>query len=258
MPRLDRYLNKTHVMIQRIFHTFSLTESEIDEQLKPVMKKAPSIKLGLLASSQGVTVTLTGWYPTFSPRKASDNSQNPALLQSTASLIRSRLGQFVYGENRQTMEEVVGECLRSHGLTLAVAESCTGGLISHRLTQVPGSSSYLDRSLVCYSNQAKQDLLGVSPAILRRHGAVSAPVARAMARGIRKQSQAVFGLAVTGIAGPGGGSKQKPVGLVFVGLDWPGGTTVCKFYFHGDRPTIKMRASQAALDVLRRQLLQKP
>ena len=258
LPRLGRYLNKTHVMKQKIFHTFGLTESEIDEQLKPVMKQFPSIQLGLLASSQGVTVTLTGWHAAIPPRKPLNDTQNLALLQSAASLVRSHLRQFVYGEDRQTMEEVIGEYLRSHSLTLAVAESCTGGLIGHRLTQVPGSSSYLDRVVVCYSNQAKQDLLGVSPEVLRRHGAVSAPVARAMARGIRKQNQAVFGLAVTGIAGPGGGSKQKPVGLVFVGLDWPDGTTVCQFHFHGDRPTIKMRASQAALDVLRGQLLQKP
>ncbi|TLY37454.1 MAG: CinA family protein [Nitrospirae bacterium] len=153
------------------------------------------------------------------------------------------------------MEEVVGRHLAAHHLTLAVAESCTGGLVGHRLTQVSGSSTYLDRVAVCYSNRAKVDLLGIPEALIRRHGAVSAEVAEAMARGIRSRSQAGVGLSVTGIAGPTGGTAQKPVGLVFVGLDAPGRRTTREFRFHGDRHSIKLRASQAALEMLRQWLV---
>src|SRR5205823_1570752 len=165
------------------------------------------------------------------------------------------LGQSVYAEGKGTMEEVVGRHLAAHHLTLAVAESCTGGLVGHRLTQVSGSSAYLDRVAVCYSVRAKVDLLGIPEALIRRHGAVSAEVAEAMARGIRSRSQAGVGLSVTGIAGPTGGTAQKPVGLVFVGLDAPGRRTTREFRFHGDRHSIKLRASQAALEMLRQWLV---
>ena len=155
------------------------------------------------------------------------------------------------------LELTVSDLLRGRGWRLAVAESCTGGLIGHRLTQVPGSSRYLDRALVCYSNEAKQELLGVPKHLFRRFGAVSSLVARAMARGVRRRSKTLVGLSVTGIAGPCGGSKQKPVGSVFIGIDGPTGTRVRQFQFQGDRESIKMRASQAALDILRQYLLHK-
>jgi nicotinamide-nucleotide amidase len=156
------------------------------------------------------------------------------------------------------MEAVVGRLLSDQGLTIAVAESCTGGLITHRLTQVPGSSAYVDRSVVCYSNQSKIDLLGVPPDLIARHGAVSREVAAAMARGIRQRAAVSVGLSVTGIAGPGGGTETKPVGLVYVGLDGGEPDIVTKeFRFHGDRTVIKQRSSQAALDLLRRLLIER-
>jgi nicotinamide-nucleotide amidase len=159
------------------------------------------------------------------------------------------------------MERVIGRRLADRRLILAVAESCTGGLIGHRITQVPGSSAYLDRVAVCYSNRAKVELLGVPEELIRRHGAVSKPVAAAMARGIRLRSRASVGLSVTGIAGPDGGTRDKPVGLVYVGLNGRsgrGGQTAAltrEFRFHGTRETIKLRASQAALNLLREWLM---
>ena len=151
------------------------------------------------------------------------------------------------------MEGVVGRALAEKKLTVALAESCTGGLIGHRLTQIPGSSAYVDRGIVCYSNQAKIDLLGVPAALLQQHGAVSAEVAATMATGVRQRSGTSVGLSVTGIAGPGGATETKPVGLVYVGLsDEKGTTTTREFRFHGDRSVIKQRSSQAALDLLRR------
>ncbi len=137
-----------------------------------------------------------------------------------------------------------------------MAESCTGGLIAHRITEVPGSSTFLDRSLVTYSNKAKQELLGVSSAILRKYGAVSSQVAKAMAKGIREKSQVDLGFSVTGIAGPGGGSVQKPVGLVYMAIDGPRGPQCQRYQFWGNRTEIKFRSSQAALDMIRRYLLQ--
>lgn len=154
------------------------------------------------------------------------------------------------------MEEVVGQLLSSQAWSLAMAESCTGGLIAHRITEVPGSSTFLDRSLVTYNNKAKQELLGVSSAILRKYGAVSSQVAKAMAKGVRGKSQVDLGFSVTGIAGPGGGSVQKPVGLVYMAIDGPRGTQCQRYQFWGNRTEIKFRSSQAALDMIRRYLLQ--
>jgi nicotinamide-nucleotide amidase len=155
------------------------------------------------------------------------------------------------------MEAVVGRELSARRLTLAVAESCTGGLIGHRLTEVPGSSTYVDRVAVCYTNGAKVEMLGVPRAVIDKRGAVSAPVAAAMAKGIRVHSGAAVGLSVTGIAGPTGATPSKPVGLVFIGLNAQGTRRplVREFHFYGDRAAIKLRASQAALNVLRQWLL---
>jgi nicotinamide-nucleotide amidase len=188
-----------------------------------------------------------------------DKESGPVTIDQLLAEARSRLGEIVYGEAGDTMEAVVGRLLTDQHMTLALAESCTGGLIGHRLTQVPGSSSYVDRGIVCYSNRAKVELLGVSPELLDRHGAVSAEVAAAMARGIRERSGVSVGLSVTGIAGPGGGTATKPVGLVYVGLDGGSMDALTKeFRFHGgDRSVIKQRSSQAALDLLRRWLIKK-
>ena len=150
----------------------------------------------------------------------------------------ARLGQHVFSIDGRTMEEVVGQRLLGQGLTLASAESCTGGLIAHRLTQVPGSSAYVDRGVVCYDNRAKIELLGVSESLLKKYGAVSARVAKAMAEGIRTRSKVDVGLSVTGIAGPGGGSARKPVGLVYVGLATLKESYTKKFRFHGEREAI--------------------
>jgi PncC family amidohydrolase len=149
---------------------------------------------------------------------------------------------------------VVGGLLLARGWTVSVAESCTGGLLGHRLTNIAGSSRYVERGVVVYSNRAKEELLGVPEPLLRAHGAVSAPVARAMAEGICRVSGSPCGLAVTGIAGPDGGSADKPVGTVYVGAATPSGVEARHCRFGGDRVAIKWQSSQAALDMLRRQL----
>ena len=250
LDQLDRLKQAPpHPITRLIFHTWGLPESDIDAKLQGLIQKRTSVALGLLASPAGVLVSLT---------TRPHRSINEAVLRSLADGVRARLREWVYAEGHDTLEEVVGRILRERGLTVAVAESCTGGLIGYRLTQVPGSSAYVDRGALCYSNQAKTDMLGVPAHLIEQHGAVSAEVAAAMAKGMRERSGASVALSVTGIAGPGGATETKPVGLVYIGLDGGGDdVTTREFRFHGDRSVIRQRAAQAALDVLRRWLIDK-
>ena len=233
---------------RRVLLTFGLLESDIDRRLHDLVKAHRSIQLGLLASALGVTISLTA---------RGVPSRATPLLNRMVSVVKRRLHHHIYAEGDETMEEVVGRQLSTHGLMLSIAESCTGGLIGHRLTQVPGSSTYFDRGIISYSNQAKHEALHVPLSVLRQYGAVSRQVAAAMAKGVRLNSRADIGLSVTGIAGPGGGTEHKPVGLVYIGLNAKSSrrstqrTITEEFRFHGDRHTIKMRSSQAALNMLR-------
>lgn len=252
LPRLQSWI-ETHKgipaipVIRRVLHTSGVPESIVDQRLEGLLPQESAIQLGIYASPMEVMVSLTG----------PGNDHGAVTIERLCDEARIRLGDIVYGEEQDTMESVVGRLLVERNMTLALAESCTGGLIGHRLTQVPGSSSYVDRGIISYSNRAKVDLLGVSPDLLARHGAVSAEVAEAMARGIRERSSVSVGLSVTGIAGPGGATDTKPVGLVYVGLDGgPNDAFTKEFRFHGgDRGVIKQRSSQAALDQLRRWLI---
>ena len=240
-------------IVRQVFHTFGLAEADVDAKLKGLIPKGTPVDLGLLASPMGVLVSLATKGSRTAPEKNRD------LLQKLANDVRSRLSEWLFAEGHDTMEEVVGRELAKRGLMLAVAESCTGGLIGHRLTQVPGSSAYVDRGVVCYSNRAKTEMLGVPVELIARQGAVSKEVAAAMACGIRERANVSVGLSVTGIAGPGGGTETKPVGLVYIGLDDGSSRPITReFRFHGDRNVIKQRSSQAALDLLRRWLLDKP
>jgi nicotinamide-nucleotide amidase len=231
-----------------IFHTWGMPEADVDAKLKGLMTKRVPIALGLLASPTGVCVSLT---------TTGERGLKEGALTSLAEAVRSRLGEWIYAEGHDTMEEVVGRLLSKQRRTVAVAESCTGGLIAYRLTQVPGSSGYVDRTVVCYSNQAKTEMLGVPAKLLDDHGAVSREAAAAMAKGMRERTGVSVALSVTGIAGPGGASETKPVGLVYVGLDDGDEVMTREFRFHGDRTVIRQRAAQAALDMLRRWLMNK-
>jgi nicotinamide-nucleotide amidase len=177
-------------------------------------------------------------------------------LEDLASRVRARISDFVYAEgDDETMEGVVGALLTEKKLTLAVAESCTGGLVGHRLTNVPGSSSYLLGDFVTYSNQAKADLLGVSEATLASHGAVSEKCVLEMSAGARRRLGADIAVATSGIAGPDGGTPDKPVGTVCIALDANGMAVARRYQLRGTRDWIKLWASQIALDWVRRHLL---
>jgi nicotinamide-nucleotide amidase len=232
-----------------MFHTWGMPEADVDAKLEGVITKRMPVALGLLASPVGVLVSLT---------TKGGRSLKKEALTALAEVVRARLGEWIYAEGQDTMEGVVGRLLSKQGLTVAVAESCTGGLIAYRLTQVPGSSVYVDRTVVCYSNQAKIEMLGVTAKLLHDHGAVSREVAAAMAKGMRDRTGVSVALSVTGIAGPGGATETKPVGLVYIGLDGGGDEAITReFRFHGDRSVIRQRAAQAALDMLRRWLVSK-
>ena len=248
--QLDRSKDaRPHPITRLIFHTWGLPESDVDAKLKGLIPKRTPVALGLLASPTGVLVSLT---------TKEDGHLKKGTLTSLAEEVRARLGEWIYAEGQNSIEQVVGRLLREQGRTVSVAESCTGGLIGQRLTQVPGSSAYVDRVAVCYSNRAKMEMLGVSEKLLEDHGAVSQEVAAAMAKGMRERAGVSVALSVTGIAGPGGATETKPVGLVYIGLDGGGDDAViqeCRF--HGDRSIIRQRAAQAALDMLRRWLVSK-
>lgn len=246
--QLDRSKpTRPHPITRLIFHTWGLPESEVDAKLTGLIPKRTPVALGLLASPTGVLVSLT---------TRAHRSIQEAVLRSLAEGVRARLREWIYAEGQDTLEEVVGRLLRRQKRTVAVAESCTGGLIGYRLTQVPGSSAYVDRGVLCYSNQAKTDMLGVPVRLIQQHGAVSRKVAEAMAKGMRQRAGVSVAVSVTGIAGPGGATETKPVGLVYIGLDaGSGDVTTKEFQFHGDRSVIRQRAAQAALDLLRRWLI---
>jgi len=231
----------------RVFSTFGLTESRLDELLVGVVDPSEA-RLAFRAAFPRLQARLT-----VSGRPGEDLD---ARLDALEARVRERLGHHVYAIGDEGMEETVGRLLAEKGATLAVAESCTGGLIGHRVTEVAGSSAYFLLGIVAYSNEAKERLLGVSPDTLAAHGAVSTQTAEEMAEGVRRRAGAAIGLSTTGIAGPGGGTPEKPVGTVCVGLAWEGGVW-SKRYQLGERSRdwVKGMTAQIALDRVRRHLL---
>ena len=229
-----------------LLRTFGMGESTLDEELKDIAASG--------AESLGFRTALPDTY--LRPlARAATGEEAEAKLAHLCDAIRERLGPLVYGEGDETLPAVVGRLLREHGRTIAVAESCTGGLMAERITEVPGASDYFAGGVVVYANAAKTALLGVPEAMLAEHGAVSEPVARAMAEGARTRFAADFGVATTGISGPGGGSPEKPLGLVHVALAREGATHSDHFVFPLDRSRHRLLTAQIALDWVRRALL---
>lgn len=236
------------VIVSRSLRVVGIGESAAEEKVKDLLANA-NPTLAPYAKSGEVELRITAK----APDEATARSMNAELEQK----VRERLGDFVYGVDEDTLESVVVRMLVERKLKLALAESCTGGLISHRVTNIPGSSDTYLAGIVSYSNTAKTRFLDVPEEMLREHGAVSQEVAEAMANGAATRSGADIAVGVTGIAGPGGGSPQKPVGLVYIGLKTPEGVSVTKNLFGGSRQEIKLRASQAALNLIRMWLLNK-
>jgi len=227
--------------------TTGIAESLLAQQLGNIEELLQGAKLAFLPSATGVRlrITVQDKNPTTADRK----------VQEVEARIRSKVQKYIYGVGEEELEEVLGRILAERGLTLAVAESCTGGLIADRITNVSGSSRYFERGVIAYSNKSKTGLLGVPPVLIEQHGSVSKEVAEAMAEGIRRTAGTDIGLSTTGIAGPTGGTTEKPVGLVWIGYSDTGATLAIKFNFGDHRLRVKERASQAALELVRRRVM---
>jgi nicotinamide-nucleotide amidase len=239
-------------LVRRIVSTAGRIESQAEEVLQPLYRvweeATPPVAATILAGLGQIDLHLSA---RAASREAAAHAVDVAARQA-----RDVLGPDVFTMDGCSMEQVVGDLLASRGLRVAVAESCTGGLIASRLTDVPGSSRYVAEGFVTYANEAKTERLGVPAALMAEHGAVSEAVALAMADGVRSRARVDVGIGVTGIAGPEGGSPGKPVGTVAVAAVTSDATRVRTFRFHGEREHVKFQASQAALDMVRRMLLE--
>jgi len=234
-------------VVRRILRVAGMGESAVDERIAPIYTQYRNPQTTILFNNSEIEIHLTA--------QAKTEAEAELLLDGLAGQIEEKLDHAIFAFRGEKMEEVVGLRLAVGGFTLAVAESCTGGLISQRLTEVPGSSVYFMEGVITYSNDAKIRSLGVDSELILKHGAVSSEVAEAMAEGVRHRADTDFGLAVTGIAGPGGGTEEKPVGLVYIALSDDAHTEHRKLMIPGDRNLIRWRSSQAALDLLRRRLI---
>lgn len=238
-------------LFRRVVKIIGRAESHVDAHAQPVYSRwasgAVPITTTILAVLGQIELHLTA-------RAKSAGAANAALDAAVAQL-QDTFGLAIYSVDGRPLEAVVGDLLRAKHLTVATAESCTGGLLASRLTDVPGSSDYIDRGVICYSNRAKQELLGVPEALIREHGAVSQPVARAMADLVRARAGTRVGIGVTGIAGPGGGTPEKPVGTVAIAVVVDAELSTRVFQFVGGRDMVKFQAAQAAMNLLRLVLL---
>jgi nicotinamide-nucleotide amidase len=238
-------------LMTRVVRVTGRTESHVEMAAHPLYDRWRTERLPLdvtiLASPGTIDLHLTV--------RAGDASDGAMWLARAVGELHEVFAQDLYSDTGQPMEEVVGRLLLGGGHTIAIAESCTGGLLSSRLTDVAGSSAYVDRAVVAYSNESKTAMIGVGADLIAAHGAVSEPVAEAMAAGIRARAKTTIGVGVTGIAGPGGGTPEKPVGTVAIAVDSPWGRTVRTRRFPGTREQVKWHASTAAMDDVRRGIL---
>jgi nicotinamide-nucleotide amidase len=244
---LLRERSRGSVLRTRVLRIACLSESDVEQALAPLYKTYTNPLTTILGAPGQVELHLTA------QGRSLDAAE--ALLEELAAGMRERLPGRVFSEDGRDLPEVVAALLRERGLTLALAESCTGGLVAARLTEVPGASAFLERAYVAYSNRSKVEMLGIDAALIEARGAVSEEVAAAMASGARSAAGAAIGVGITGIAGPDGGTSDKPVGLVFLALDGAAGTRVRRALFPGSRDRVRHQASQAALEMIRRGLL---
>lgn len=238
-------------LLRRVIRITGRAESEVDA-------KAQALYARWSALSPPIMTTILAVMGQIELHLAARARDTPAVLRSLDAAVndlRETLGTSIYSTDERTLEMIVGELLTERHLTIATAESCTGGLLMSRLTDVPRSSNYVDRGVICYSNQAKVEMLGVPQKLIDRHGAVSEPVALAMAGGVRTLARTNAGVGITGIAGPGGGSAEKPVGMVCIAVIGDGPAHVRTFQFLGGRAMIKFQATQSALNMVRLMLL---
>jgi nicotinamide-nucleotide amidase len=239
-------------LVRRVIRITGRTESHTEEAVRPLYADWAGRPIPIAAT----ILAALGQIELHVSARARSRDEVAAALEAATRDVTDVLGLDAYSTDGRALEAVLGDLLVARGLRIALAESCTGGLATSRLTDVAGSSRYVDQAVVAYANEAKVSLLGVPMPLIDQHGAVSEPVAVAMAAGIRSRAQVDIGVGITGIAGPGGGSDEKPVGTVAVAVITPTSTRSRVFRFVGEREQVKFQASQAALDMVRRMLLQ--
>ncbi|MBV9240724.1 MAG: competence/damage-inducible protein A [Acidobacteria bacterium] len=244
LPRLENVAGEFHVE-RRVLRVIG-GESAVDEVAAPIYTRYANVETSVLFNRSEVEIHMAA--------TGTNSAQARVTADKLSQELAAALGENVFSTDGKTMEEVIGELLKGRGETLAIAESCTGGLIGSRITNVAGSSAYFLEGCVTYSNDAKVRTLNVDAQVIAQHGAVSAECAEAMASGMRDRAASTHAISVTGIAGPDGGSEDKPVGTVFIGYAGPSNVRSIKVVLPGDRYLIRWRASQVALDLLRRQL----
>lgn len=248
IPRLSSWEGGHQGLVrQKVYKVFGLEENYINNILADLENSHRHLRIGYYPMAAEVHVSLTV--------RGRDREEMDKLFRQAEETIRSKLGPCIYDEDGETMEIIVGRLLTEKGMTLALAESCTGGLLSHYITKVPGSSAYFSGTLVAYSNTIKEQLLGVNTKTLERYGAVSRETVREMASSITGRMNTDIGISVSGIAGPSGGTEEKPVGTVFLGLKAPDHSKEYLFHFTGRREMVQTKAAYTALDILRRYLL---
>ncbi len=231
----------------RSLKVIGLSEPEIAQKIEGIAKDNNNLSLELLANEMEVKLKIIA--------EDKDEKSVDGMIETLENKIRKGLGDYIFGVDEETLEKVVGGLLVMRRKTIALAESCTGGLTSHRLTNIPGSSAYFQGSVVAYSNGVKERILQVSPETMERFGAVSRETVQAMAWGIKEICGADLGLAITGIAGPGGETASKPIGLIYMALAVDQDISIEEHHFSGEREGIKSKASQTALDMVRRYLI---
>jgi nicotinamide-nucleotide amidase len=246
LPRLRDIVPRRHI-VTRVLKAAMIGESLADSRIAPIYTQYKDVDTTILAHLGDIELRLSCAKP------IADLAQQR--VDELAGKIEEELEDFIYSSQGETLEQIILYYLEMRGATLAVAESCTGGMVSERLTSVSGSSRSFTGGAVVYSNRLKTDLAGVDPQLISKHGAVSREVAIALAEGIRERCESTIGLGITGIAGPGGGSEEKPVGLVWVAVSDADGTDAVEKRFNSDRNGIRFYASQQALDLVRRRLM---
>jgi nicotinamide-nucleotide amidase len=246
IPRLKEKLPPRHIAVREL-KIAMMPESECDARVAPIYKRYPDVQTTILGGAGEIQLHLRAQSKTMTVAKAR--------VDELAGELEDELGDFVFASAGESLEQIVGYYLQMNGATLAVAESCTGGLLSQRISSVSGSSRYFLGGVVAYSNDLKTLFANVPPLMIGQYGAVSSEVAKALAEGIRDETNATLGVAITGVAGPGGGTPEKPVGLVFLAIADAAGTEVVERRFTGDRERVRRFASQQALDMLRRKFL---
>lgn len=246
IPYLEANLRKEHLRVIKL-RTTGIIESALAEKIKSLPRLPENVHLAYLPWYGGVDLRIMSFGQT------KEMATGPA--ENFAKQLRQIAGKYIYGEDEATLEGVIGNLLRERHQKLATAESCTAGLLAAKITDIPGSSDYFERGVVAYSNQSKMELLGVPSALLEQFGAVSQEVAEAMASGVREKALVDYGVAITGIAGPGGGTAEKPVGTVFIATSSEAGIRSRKLQLGPDREMNRKRSVFAALELLRRTIL---